>query len=70
MQFNLNTHNQLCQYNIKDTGAWFPKDKGGSIQTFEPMGKIQMSKGKPIKLSTTFPVLFTQSFIIARNWLS
>ena len=25
----------------------------GDIQTLEPMGKIQMSKGKPIKLSTT-----------------
>ena len=33
------------------------------------MGKIQTSRGKPIKLSTTFLVLFTQSFITARNWL-
>ena len=29
-----------------------------------------MSKGESIKLSTTFLVLFTQSFIIATNWLS
>ena len=50
-------------------GAWFPKDKRGGIQTLEPLGKIQMSKGEPIKLSTTFLVLFTQSFITARNWL-
>ena len=34
------------------------------------MGKIQMSKGEPIQLSTTFLVLFTQSFITASNWLS
>ena len=25
----------------------------GGYQTLEPMGKIQISKGKPIKLSTT-----------------
>ena len=50
--------------------AWFPKDKGGDIQTVGPMGKIQMSKGEPIKLSTTLLVLLTQSFITARNWLS
>ena len=42
----------------------------GGIQTLGPMGKIQMSKGEPIKLSTTFLVLFTQSFITARSWLS
>ena len=29
-----------------------------------------MSKGEPIKLSTTFLVLFTQSFITTRSWLS
>ena len=29
-----------------------------------------MSKGEPIKLSNTFVVLFTQSFINARSWLS
>ena len=29
-----------------------------------------MSKGEPIKLSTTFLVLFTQSFITTINWLS
>ena len=34
------------------------------------MGKIQISKGEPIQLSTIFLVLFTQSFITARNWLS
>ena len=44
--------------------------KGGNIQTFGTMGKIQMSKEKPIKLSTTYLVLFTESFITARNWLS
>ena len=37
-------------------GAWFPKDKGAYIQTFEPMGKIQMSKGEPIK-NVNYPFL-------------
>ena len=30
-------------------GAWFPKDKGGNIQTFGLVGKSQISKGEPIK---------------------
>ena len=42
----------------------------GDIQTLGPMGKIQMSKENLSKLSTTFLVLFTQSFITARSWLS
>ena len=37
-----------------------------NIQTFEPMGKIQISKGKPIKLSTTHFVFCAQS---SRSWL-
>ena len=40
-----------------------------NIQTLEPMGKIQMSKGKPIKLSTTHFVFLCQSFVSAGNWL-
>ena len=43
---------------------------GGIFKPFGPMEKIQMSKEEPIKLSTTFLVLLTQSFITARNWLS
>ena len=39
---------------------------GGDIQTFETMGKSQMSKGEPIKLSITHFVFCAQSF---RNWL-
>ena len=40
--------------------AWFPKDKGGGVKylTYGPMGKIQMSMRKPIKLSTAFLVFF------------
>ena len=33
------------------------------------MAKIQMSKGKPIKLSTTHFVFLCQSIISAKNWL-
>ena len=34
--------------NVKEMGAWFHKEYGGgNIETFEPMGKIQMSKGNP-----------------------
>ena len=39
---------------------------GGGIQTLEPMGKSQMSKREPIKLSTTHFVFCAQTF---RNWL-
>ena len=38
----------------------------GNIQMFEPMGKMKMSKGKPIKLSSTHSVFFAQS---SRSWL-
>ena len=44
--------------------------KGGDIQTFGPMGKIQRSKGEHIKLSTTHFVSCAQSFNSTRNWLS
>ena len=54
---------------LKIWGHDFLRIRGGDIQTFGPMGKTQMSKGEPIKLSTTFLVLLTQSFITARNWL-
>ena len=33
------------------------------------MGKIQMSKGEPMKQSTTFLVSFTHSFNSAKKWL-
>ena len=33
----------------------------GLIQTFGPMGQSQISKGKPIKLSTTLFVFYAQS---------
>ena len=37
------------RHNVKEMGALFHKEYGwGNIQTFEPMGKIQMSKGKSI----------------------
>ena len=39
------------------------------IQTIEPIVWSQMSMGEPIKLSTTFFVFCTQSFISSRNWL-
>ena len=42
----------MCR-NVKEMGTWFHKEYGGVLQTLKPMGKIQMSKGKPIKLSTT-----------------
>ena len=42
------------RHNVKEMGALFHKESGGgNIQTFEPIEKIQMSKGKPIKWSTT-----------------
>ena len=44
---------------------------GKDIETFGPMGKIQMSKGEPIKLSTTHFVFCAQSFNYARiGWVS
>ena len=54
---------------LKGWGHDFLRIREGDIQTFEPMGKIQMSKGKPIKMSTIFLVLFTQTFITTRKWL-
>ena len=35
--------------------------RGWNIKTFEPMWKSQMSKGKPIKWSTTLFVFYAQS---------
>ena len=56
----------MCR-NVEEMGEWFQKEYGGgNIQTFEPMEKIQMSEGEPIKLSTTHFVFCSQSF---RNWL-
>ena len=40
-----------------------------NIQTFDPIGYNQMSKGEPIKLLTTHFVFGAQSFISSRNWL-
>ena len=42
----------------------------GNIQTFEPMGKIQMSKGEPIKLSTTHFVFCAQSLEVVGEVIS
>ena len=51
-------------------GHDFLRIRGGvGIQTFGPMGKSQMSKGEPIKLSITHFVFCAQSFNSARNWL-
>ena len=48
-------------------GGMIPQGIGrGNIQTFEPMGKIQMSKGEPIKLSTTHFVFCAK---LSRSWL-
>ena len=53
--------------NIKEMGAWFHKEwGGGNIWTFDPMGKSQISKGEPIKLSTTHFVFCAES---SRSWL-
>ena len=41
----------------------------GSIQTLDPMGKIQMSKGKTHKAVNYQFFHFPQSFISAINWL-
>ena len=35
-----------------------------NIQTLEPMGKSQMSKGKPIKLSTTHLIFFSNHLFL------
>ena len=59
----------MSMQQIMRSGHDFLRIRGGNIQTFGPMGKIQMLEGEPIKLSTTFLVSFTQSFITARNWL-
>ena len=40
------------------------------IQTLVPIILSQMSKGEPIKLSTTLFLFCAQSFISSRNWLS
>ena len=47
----------------------FTRNAEGDIQTLEPMEKSHMSKGKPIKMSTTHFVFLCQSLISARNWL-
>ena len=39
------------------------------IQTIEPIVLSQVSMREPIKLSTTFFVFCTQSFISSRSWL-
>ena len=45
------------------------QDRGGISNPWDPLEKIQMSMGEPIKLSTTFLVSFTQSFNSAKNCL-
>ena len=45
---------------LKRWGRDFTRN-GGDIQNLKPMGKIQMSRGKPIKLLTTHFVLCAQS---------
>ena len=54
---------------VNETKRWghdFTRNRGGNIQTLEPILLRQMSKGKPIRLSTTHFVFCAQSF---RNWL-
>ena len=61
----------MSMQQIMKWGHDFLRIRGwGYSKGFGAMGKSQMSKGEPIKLSTTFLVLFTQSFITTRNWLS
>ena len=46
---------------LKRWGHDFTRNRGGVIQTLDPMGKRQVSKRKPIKLSTTHFVLCAHS---------
>ena len=54
--------------NVKEMGAWISQGIGrGNYSNLEPMGKIQMSKGKTIKWSTTLFVLCAQSLNSLRS---
>ena len=51
-------------------GHDFLRIRGEIFKPLGQWGKAKCQNGNPSKLSTTFLVLLTQSFIIARNWLS
>ena len=57
----------MSMQHLRDGGMISQGIGSGNIQTFEPMGKIQMSKGKPIKLSTTHFVFFPNHLFLLKN---
>ena len=61
----------MSMQQIMRWGHDFPKDKEGEIfNLWGPTGKIQLSKGEPIKPSTTHFVFCAQSFNPSKIWLS
>ena len=58
MQIHKNTTTFYVPQCERDGGMISQGIGRGNIQNLEPMGKIQMSKGKPMKLSTTHFVFF------------
>ena len=63
MHFNQNTHNQLCQCNIKRDGGMIPKDKGGMFNLWGHWEKSIYQEENPSK-PTTFPFLIRQPKLI------
>ena len=66
MKINKNTTTSYAPQCQRDGGMISQGIGRENIQTFEPMGKFQMSKGEPINISTTNFFFFSQS---SRSWL-
>ena len=68
MQFNkIPTTSYAMQ---QEMPTWFSQGIGRKIiQTLNPIMLSQMSMREPIKLSTTYFVLYIQSFNSSRSWL-
>ena len=70
MQLIKNPQPVMSMQQIKRWGHDFLSIRGGIFKPLGQRGKSKCQRENPSKLSTTFLVLFTQSFITARNWLS
>ena len=69
MQINKNTTNSYAIQRERDGGMISQGIGRENIQTLDPMGKSQMSKGKPINLSTTHFVFFPNHlFLLEIGW--
>ena len=61
IQFNKNTTASYALQHERDGGMISQGIGRENVQNLEPMGKIQMSKGEPIKVLTTHFVFLCQS---------